>query len=54
MDLSEFQAWVRRKAPKLPLDPVHYKSFSWFRQPQAHWPVVVSSSVAYSSFAQAV
>ena len=43
VDLSDFRAWILRKAPKLRFDPVYYRSFSWFIQPQAHWPVVVSS-----------
>ena len=47
---GEFRDWVRWKAPKLRLDPVHLRSFSWFRQPQDQWPVVVTSSVAYSVF----
>ena len=50
MDMCEFRDWVRRKAPKLWLDPVHVRSFSWFRQPQDQWPVVVTSLVAYSAF----
>ena len=49
MDLREFKEWVRQKAPKLRLDPVHLRSFSSLCQPQANWPVVVTSSVAYSS-----
>ena len=48
--MREFGDGVRRKVPKLRLDPVHLRSFSWFRQPRAHWPVVVTSSVAYSAF----
>ena len=46
MDMREFRDWVHRKAPKLRLDPVHLESFSWFRQPQDQWPVVVTSSIA--------
>ena len=42
----------KTEGSKLPLDPVHCKIFSWFWWPQAHWPVVVLSSVAYSSFTQ--
>ena len=50
--LDEFQTWVRRKAPKIALDPLSYKRFSWFGHPQAHWLRVVLSSVAYISFSQ--
>ena len=50
MDMREFRDWVRRRAPKLRLDPAHLRSFSWFRQPHDQWPVVLTSSIAYSAF----
>ena len=31
MDMRDFRDWVRCKAPKLRLDPVHLRGFSWFR-----------------------
>ena len=50
MNMQEFRDWVRRKAPKLRLDPVYLTSFSWLRQPQYQWPMVVTSSVVYAAF----
>ena len=38
------------KSSKAPTGPSHLRSFSWFRQPQDQWAVVVTSSVAYSAF----